>query len=77
MHQTHFVKFLVELAELCGLSHNVLVHHEWGLNLFVAMFSEEVKGVGNKGLIEIDTVIGEKVASVADYLCACARLTER
>lgn len=70
---TYLVKFLVELAELGGLAHDVFVDHEWGLNLFVATFSKEVKGVGDECLVEIDAVVGEEVASVTDYLCACVR----
>lgn len=74
---TYLVEFFVELAELGGLAHDVFVDHEWGLDLLVAAFSEEVKGVGNESLVEIYAVVGEKVASVADYLCACVRWTER
>jgi len=62
---THLVKGLVELLELGGLGHDLLAHHEGSLDLLVLLLAEEVKTVVDKGLVEVDTVVGEEVATVA------------
>jgi len=48
---TYLVEFFVELAELGGLAHDVLVDHKRGLDLFIPTFSEEVEGVGDECLV--------------------------
>ena len=49
--ETCLVEFFVELAELGGLAHDVLVDHERGLDLSVAAFAEKVEGVGDESLV--------------------------
>ena len=64
------VQLLVELRELCGLGHHLLVHHEWWLEISVPFLAQEVKAVRDKSLIEVDTVVREEVASVTSDLRA-------
>jgi hypothetical protein len=59
------VQFLVELVKLRGLCHDVFIDEEWRLNFLVSIFAEEVKSICDEGLIEIDTIICEEVATVA------------
>lgn len=61
------VQFFVKLIELSCLRHDIFVHHERWLDLLVTLFAEEVKAVGNKGLVQIDAFVCEEVASVASY----------
>lgn len=66
-----FVKFLVELAELCSLSHDIFIHHEWWLDLLVTTLSKKIECIGDQGLVKVHTIVDEKVASVSSYLCTC------
>ena len=58
----------VELVELHGLGHYVLVHHEGRLEIPVALPAKEVEAVRCEGLVQIDTVVREEVSSVAGNL---------
>ena len=68
------VKFLVKLTQLGSLGHNVLVDHEWWLDLLVSAFSKEVESITDQRLVEVDTIVCEEVASVPCDLCAYAAM---
>lgn len=68
---SHFVELLVELIELRRLGHDVFVHEEWRLDLLVASFPQEVEGVCDQCLVQVDTVIRQEIASVTSDLRPC------
>jgi len=72
----NLVKLFIELVELCGFRHYVLVHEERGLDLLVTLFTQKVETVGDQSLVEVDTVVCEEVATVAGDFCTCVRIVE-
>ena len=72
----NLVKLFVELVELCGFCHYVLIHEEGGLDLLVTLFTQKVETIGDQSLVEVDTVVCEEVATVAGDFCTCAWIVE-
>jgi len=68
----NLVKFFVKLVKLCGFGHYVLVHKEGRLDLLVTFFTQKVETIGDQSLVEVNTIVCEKVATVARDFCACA-----
>lgn len=66
---TRLVQLLIKLIELRGLCHDVFIDDERWLDFLVSSFAEEVEGIRDKGLVEIDAVICEEVAAVTCNLC--------
>lgn len=58
------VEGLVELGELSRLGHKTTLHHERSHNLLVLFAAKEVETVGDESLVEVETIVGEEVASV-------------
>ena len=73
----HLVELFIELIELCGLRHDVLVHHEWRLDFSVSPLAQKVEPVRDKSLIEVDTIIREEVSTMTRYFCPCINRQER
>lgn len=69
--QTNLVKFFVELVQLCGLGHYVLIHEKGRLDLFVTLLAQKVETVGDQSLVEVNTIVCEEVATVASNFSAC------
>lgn len=65
---THLVELLIELVELSSLGHLILVHKERWLDLLELAFPEKVESVGDQGLIKVNSVVSEEIASVASNL---------
>lgn len=72
----NLVKLFIELVELCGFRHYVLVHEERGLDLLVTLFTQKVETVGDQGLVEVDTIVCEEIATVAGDFCTCTWIIE-
>lgn len=70
----HLVELFVKLIQLRGLRHDILVHHEWGLNFFVSSLAQKVEPVRDECLIEVDAIIREEVATVTGDFGSCKRL---
>jgi len=71
----HLVELFVKLIELGRLRHDVLVHQEWRLDFFVSSLAQQVEPVRDEGLIEVDTIIREKVSTMARDLGTCKTLS--
>lgn len=67
----HLVELFIKLIELCGLRHDVLVHHERRLDFSVSPLAQEVEPVRDESLIEVDTIIREEVSTMTRDLCPC------
>jgi hypothetical protein len=63
------VQFLIELVKLRGLCHDVFLDEKWRLDFLVSIFAEEVKGICDEGLVKIDAIICEEVASIFKVHC--------
>lgn len=70
MERTYLVQLFVELRQLRGLGHHLLVHHEWRLDVLVASLAQELEAVGDECLVQVDTVVGQEVSSVSGNLRA-------
>ena len=67
----HLVELFVKLIQLRGLCHDILVHHERGLYLFVSSLAQKVEPVRDERLIEVDAIVREEVATVTGDLGSC------
>ena len=72
----HLVELFVKLIQLRCLRHDILVHHEWGLDFFVSPLAQKVEPVRDKRLIEVDAIIREEVATVTRDLGSCKNCEE-
>jgi hypothetical protein len=68
LESAYLVQSLVEFRQLGSLTHHILVHHEWSLNLLVRLFTEEIKTVVDQCQVEVDTIICQEVSSVTGNL---------
>jgi hypothetical protein len=68
--KTDLVEFFVELFKLSSFGHYFLVHEEGRLNLLISSFTQKVETIGDEGLVEVNTIICEEVATVSGYFCA-------
>ena len=67
----YLVELFVELIQLRGLCHHILVHHERWLDFSVSPFAQKVEPIRDECLIEVDTIVREEVATMTSDLRAC------
>lgn len=73
----NLVELFVKLIELGSFGHYVLVHEEGRLDLLVTFFTQKVEAIGDEGLIKINAVVCEEIATVSRDFCAYAWVAER
>lgn len=76
LRNEYFVQLLVKVLELGRLGHDVFVHEEGRLNGCIVALGEEIESVLDEGEIQSDTIVCEKVSSVADDFDTAGLLVE-
>lgn len=70
----NLVQLLIELLQLCGLSHEFLQHELWGLVRLVAPVEQELQSIVNQSQVQEETVASQAVSSVSNNLHTTLRV---